>query len=110
MRRHGSPRARRLRGRSRPAAVSGVLVAVALLGGCAADQPTDAAPAPLAGAPAATAPAPTGAAGAPVDETAVPDGDVPASLRWTAPLLDGGELLGAELADQPLMLWFWAPT
>jgi len=35
---------------------------------------------------------------------------VPEALRFTAPILGGGELDGAALANRAVMLWFWAPT
>lgn len=31
-------------------------------------------------------------------------------LSFTAPVLSGGQLDGASLAGQTVMLWFWAPT
>jgi hypothetical protein len=47
---------------------------------------------------------------APPSSLATQSSDVPAALRFTAPLLGGGELDGAALADRAVMLWFWAPT
>jgi hypothetical protein len=35
--------------------------------------------------------------------------EVPAALRFRAPLVGGGEIDMATLADQPVVLWFWAP-
>ena len=37
-------------------------------------------------------------------------GAVPPSLSFSAPMLGGGQLDGASLAGQAVMLWFWAPT
>lgn len=34
---------------------------------------------------------------------------VPAALRFTAPLVGGGEIELGELAGRPVLLWFWAP-
>jgi hypothetical protein len=35
---------------------------------------------------------------------------VPSSLSFSAPILGGGQLDGASLVGQAVMLWFWAPT
>ncbi len=35
---------------------------------------------------------------------------VPDVLAFTAPLVGGGELDAAALADKPTAFWFWAPT
>jgi len=61
---------------------------------------------------------PVGTEAAPADEPA--DGDesgdstdaaqVPGLLQFTAPLVGGGELDAAELADKPTAFWFWSPT
>ncbi len=77
--------------RRRPTRLAGLLAAVAALGGLAAcgddERPTATAPvtAPV------TAPANT-------------------ALGFTARLLGGKELDLSTLADQPVVLWFWAPT
>jgi hypothetical protein len=34
---------------------------------------------------------------------------VPEALRFQAPLVGGGEIDMSTLADQPVVLWFWAP-
>lgn len=34
---------------------------------------------------------------------------VPALLDFTAPAVNGGQVVGAELVGRPLALWFWAP-
>jgi ABC-type glycerol-3-phosphate transport system substrate-binding protein len=47
---------------------------------------------------------------APTSSNAAPASGVPASLRFTAPIVGGGELDGATLANRAVMLWFWAPT
>jgi hypothetical protein len=31
-------------------------------------------------------------------------------LRFTAPIVGGGELDGTSLAGKPVAFWFWAPT
>lgn len=41
---------------------------------------------------------------------AVPAGDVPEILRFTSPLVGGGELDAATLAGKPTAFWFWSPT
>lgn len=35
---------------------------------------------------------------------------VPEVLRFTAPLVGGGEFEGAAAAGRPVAFWFWAPT
>ena len=35
---------------------------------------------------------------------------VPAALQFRAPLVGGGEMDAATLADKPTVFWFWAPT
>ena len=75
---------------------------------------TDATPAPD-GTPADTAPSgdpttepmPTTGTDA---ETTAPDVVVPEALRFTAPLVGGGEFDGASYAGTPTVFWFWAPT
>ena len=42
-------------------------------------------------------------------ETAV-DTAVPEALRFTAPLVGGGEFDGPTAAGRPTAFWFWAPT
>jgi hypothetical protein len=51
-----------------------------------------------------------------VSETAGPtvatpgeQSEVPAALRFRAPLVGGGEVDMSTLADRPVVLWFWAP-
>jgi hypothetical protein len=34
----------------------------------------------------------------------------PDVLRFTAPIVGGGELDGSSLAGRPVAFWFWAPT
>ncbi|WP_017626556.1 redoxin domain-containing protein [Nocardiopsis chromatogenes] len=36
-------------------------------------------------------------------------GGTPAALDFSAPLVGGGEIDGAELEGEPVVLWFWAP-
>ena len=38
------------------------------------------------------------------------DTAVPEALRFTAPLVGGGEFDGATAAGRPVAFWFWAPT
>ena len=78
-----------------------VLLALATgvtLTACGQDQAGEAATAPT------TAPA---AAAGPAGEPAAPD--APDALRFTAPLVGGGEVDLAGYAGQPVLLWFWAP-
>jgi hypothetical protein len=35
---------------------------------------------------------------------------VPQALQFSAPLVGGGEIDAATLADKPTVFWFWAPT
>ena len=49
------------------------------------------------------------------DSGGVPAGDaaastLPAALDFTAPLVGGGVFDGSELAERPVVFWFWAPT
>jgi hypothetical protein len=37
------------------------------------------------------------------------DPPVPEALDFTAPGIDGGQVVGAEYAGQAVALWFWAP-
>lgn len=86
-----------------PARLASLLAAVAALGGVAGcgddESPTATAPATAA----VTAPA-----GAPV--TAAATAPPETALGFTARLLGGTELDLSTLADQPVVLWFWAPT
>jgi hypothetical protein len=78
-----------------------------LLAACAGDAadpgPSEAAPPPEPDPPAtATAtPSPSPAAS--------PQQTVPDELDFALPALDGGQVVGAELAGQALALWFWTP-
>lgn len=56
-----------------------------------------------------TTPGDVAAEAAPADE-AESGGVVPAALRFTAPLIGGGEIVGDELAGKPTAFWFWSPT
>jgi peroxiredoxin len=38
------------------------------------------------------------------------DTAVPEALRFTAPLVGGGEFDGSAVAGRPIAFWFWAPT
>lgn len=55
----------------------------------------------------ASAPAPAPAA-SPGSES--PPAGVPEILAFSSPLVGGGQLDGAELADKPTAFWFWSPT
>lgn len=35
---------------------------------------------------------------------------IPAALRFSAPLVGGGQLDAGDLADKPTVFWFWSPT
>ena len=69
-----------------------------------------------AAGPAATeAPAATSADEATGADTAGTDGSessstAPELLQFSAPLVGGGELDAAALADKPTAFWFWSPT
>ena len=47
--------------------------------------------------------------GAATMDTAL-DSAVPEALRFTAPLVGGGEFDGSAAAGRPVAFWFWAPT
>jgi len=59
-----------------------------------------------------TRPTPTDGAdaGTAAPDVATPDVVVPEALRFTAPLVGGGEFDGAASAGKPTVFWFWAPT
>jgi len=59
--------------------------------------------------PEATTPGNAAAATIAPDDTPV-TAVVPEALRFTAPLVGGGEFTGADYADKPTVFWFWAPT
>ena len=46
---------------------------------------------------------------APTAVTSV-DTAVPEALRFSAPLVGGGEFDGSAVAGRPVAFWFWAPT
>lgn len=48
-----------------------------------------------------------GVAAPPADAGAAPE--VPDELDFVAPDVRGGQVVGAELAGQDLVIWFWAP-
>ena len=79
-----------------------------------ADGPTPTAGADDEAAPApATAPATAGGdpgSEEPDTNEAPAPVEAPEALRFTAPLVGGGELDVATLADKPTVFWFWAPT
>lgn len=104
-----------------PVAVAAVLVACGSGSSelDAVDQPAtstaDVAP-PVAAE--TTAPDGTGAQPAPSTESAptesaspdpVPAADVPDALRFSAPLVGGGDIELDAFAGRPVLLWFWAP-
>jgi hypothetical protein len=104
--------------------LTAAVVAVGLLlSACASDGGTDNSSGPSA-TPAATAPDEQPDATTPDDATApiapTTPGDasattvtpvvVPEALQFTAPLVGGGEFVGAEYAGKPTVFWFWAPT
>lgn len=84
------------------------MVALALLAGACGSGDTTAAPAGGASSTTAvggTAP-PEGAGPAPAPGAPAP---VPEALRFTAPALDGGQVVGADYAGRDVAMWFWAP-
>ena len=42
--------------------------------------------------------------------TPAADVAVPEALQFSAPLVGGGEFVGADFVDKPTVFWFWAPT
>lgn len=86
-------------------ALAGVALATVLaLAGCSADPPPDdPASGGSTGQPAAPA-TPSTPGGGEGD-----GGEVPASLDFTATTVDGATFQAAELAGDPVVLWFWAP-
>ncbi len=106
------------RGLRTAAAVGAIAVIVAACGGSDGGSVADPVSEPAAAettAPVATD-APTGAdvdapteADAPAADPA-PAADAPEILRFSAPLVGGGELDAASTAGTPTAFWFWAPT
>lgn len=83
---------------TRPRRVALALVALGLaVSACASADSDD---------EATATPAPSETAAAPEPSPVV----VPEALRFTAPLVGGGEFDGAAVADKPTLFWFWAPT
>ncbi len=82
------------------------VIAAALLTACGGNDsdvasPVDAiAPVPTA----APAPSQTDAA-----QTAGTPANVPEALKFSAPLVGGGDIELSTLAGRPVLLWFWAP-
>ena len=85
--------------RTATAAVVLGLTVAACGGGDAADESS----APLE--PVATA-----ATTAPATAADADAGAVPALLQFSAPLVGGGSLDAATLANKPTAFWFWSPT
>lgn len=60
--------------------------------------------------PATTAPRPPDPSpGTDGGGSAVVPAEVPAVLRFSAPLVGGGDIELSTLAGRPVLLWFWAP-
>ena len=113
----------RLRHRTQLAAA--VLAIGLLTSACASDGSTDSSAGSSIAPPAtsqneqpeATTPG-NDAAAAPTTPTSPDDTSattasplvVPEALQLTAPLVGGGEFIGADYADKPTVFWFWAPT
>jgi peroxiredoxin/predicted small lipoprotein YifL len=80
-----------------------VLAAVALVvAGCGGEGSQDPADPPAGAAPTTAAEPPTVA-----PDTSGP-AEIPETLAFQAPTVDGGELDAATLAGQPVVFWFWA--
>ncbi|TVR22199.1 MAG: hypothetical protein EA389_13855 [Ilumatobacter sp.] len=45
----------------------------------------------------------------PTAETPGPTAEAPEILRFSSPVVGGGELDLAAFGDRPVLLWFWAP-
>jgi thiol-disulfide isomerase/thioredoxin len=78
--------------------------AVLALAGCGADPQPDA---PAPGGPTGQPTAPSASSPPPGGEPG--SAEVPASLDFTATTVDGATFQAAELAGDPVVLWFWAP-
>lgn len=84
------------------------LLAAVVLAGCAAEQEADTpevATTPAVGVTTSAAPG----ASTPVSPDAPAGPEVPEALDFTLPALDGGQVVGAELAGRAVALWFWTP-
>lgn len=78
------------------------------LAACGSDEPT----ATAAGPTTTTSAAPTTVTdpASPTESSSTaPAVDVPEYLDFVAPDVRGGQVIGAELAGQDLVIWFWAP-
>ena len=90
--------------------VVAVLATAAVVAGCGGSQSSgnDADPIETSTAPA-TDDAGDAESGAAAPAGSEP-GDAPEILRFTSPLVGGGELDAAELSTKPTAFWFWSPT
>lgn len=86
------------RGRLRTAALAGA--AALVFAACGSDGTT--------ADPPVETPEPVEADNAPLQESG--DDTVPELLRFTAPLVGGGEIDAAATAGTPTAFWFWSPT
>ena len=96
------------------------LSAVLLVAGCAGAQPSTSVgtPSPTSpGSATSASPSSTAASSPATSPSSRPSEtplsttrtQVPATLKFTATKVDGGEFNGAELAGKPALFWFWAP-
>jgi peroxiredoxin/predicted small lipoprotein YifL len=83
--------------------VSALAAVVLAVAGCGSGGSQEPAGPPAGAAPTTAAPEPTTAA----PDTAGP-AEIPQTLAFQAPTVDGGELDAATLAGRPVVFWFWA--
>jgi hypothetical protein len=107
-----------------PRAAFSTMVLVPLLAACGSTSSTDtadqaaqpvvettSAPATTVGAVETTiAEAVPGAVADTTPPATEPAVAVPEALNFSAPLVGGGEFVGADVAGLPVAFWFWAPT
>ena len=98
--------------RGRLTFLAALLAGVGLVA-CGGDDEPTATPADPTTSETTAAPGTTGDGAtttAPTSATAATEpADVPEFLDFVAPDVRGGQVTGAELAGQDLVIWFWAP-
>lgn len=82
--------------------VAVLAAAAALTSACGADDTA-------AGPVAATAPTSSRSTAAAQEAPAGTSAPAPDALRFTAPLVGGGDIDLTGYTGQPVLLWFWAP-
>lgn len=95
--------------RGRLALLAALLTGVGLAA-CGTDDPASTTTTPATSTTSSTPPTtPATGSGPTESSTTAPAVEVPEYLDFVAPDVRGGQVIGAELAGQDLVIWFWAP-